>query len=172
MLFGVALLAGCGASGGSISPAISPIGSSGAAIPSAAPSAAIPASMPTSGDTVDGFKIGVTLACSPGIGLDAAALDRGCAGYPKRALAALDAREPSHPAVVGVAMYSDGTQPEPVDYSANAPSPTPPPTAHPGPRVVVLVYTLADGSVRATGVACTGNGPTSSCVGIGAYPSF
>ena len=125
---------------------------------------------PQLGDTVDGFKLGVTVACSPGIGQDAASLDRGCSGYPKRAMAALDAREPGHAAIVAARMYTDGTQPEPVDYSANAPSPTPPPTAHPGPRVTVFVFTLADGSVQATGVACTGNGPTASCVGVGSYP--
>jgi hypothetical protein len=125
---------------------------------------------PTSGDTVDGFKLGVTVECSPGIGQDADALDRGCSGFPKRATAALDAREPGHAAIVTERMYSDGTQPEPVDYSALAPSPTPPPTAHPGPRVVVFVFTLADGSGRATGVACTANGPTASCIGVGSYP--
>jgi hypothetical protein len=140
--------------------------------PSPEASAIVPGIKPTSGDTVDGFKIGVIVACSPGVGLEAAELDRGCSGFPRRATAALDAREPDHPAIVGVATYTDGTQPEPVDYSANAPSPTPPPTAHPGPHVIVFVFTLADGTFRATGVACTGNGPTTSCVGIGAYPAF
>jgi hypothetical protein len=132
---------------------------------------ATPEPVPTSGDSIDGFKLGVTVACSPGVGLDAAALDRGCSGYPKRAMTALDAREPGHAAIVAASMYTDGTQPEPVDYSANAPSPTPPPTAHPGPRVTVFVFTLADGSIRATGVACTGNGASASCIGVGSYPN-
>jgi hypothetical protein len=176
MLIGVALLAGCAASGSSMAPAtspmISPEGTSNLVAPSSEPSAAVPAVRPTSGETVDGFKIGVMVACSPGVGLDAAELDRGCAGFPKRATAALDAREPDHPDVLGFATYSDGTQPEPLDYSADVPSPTPPPTAHPGPDVTVFVFTLADGTFRATGVACTRNDSNSSCVGIGAYPDF
>jgi hypothetical protein len=137
----------------------------------AAPVPVTPAPAPTTGDTVDGFKLGVIAACSPGIDEDAATLDRGCTGYPKRATAALDAREPGHAAIVAQTMYTDGTQPEPVDYSGNAQSPTPPPTEHPGPRVTVFVFTLADGSIRATGVACTGNGVTASCIGVGAYPN-
>jgi hypothetical protein len=84
------------------------------------------------------------------------------------ATAALDARDPGHAEVVGVAMYTDGTQPEPIDVSGNAPTPTPPPTAHPGPRVTVFVFTLADASVRATGVACA---DARSCVGVGSYPN-
>jgi hypothetical protein len=139
MLFGVALLAGCTASGGSTTSATSP-----AVAAEVSPNLATPSSevtlvdrgiKPTSGDTIDGFKLGVDVRCSPGVDLTAAELDRGCSGFPRRATAALDAREPGHPAIVGVATYTDGTQPE-------------------------------------TGVACTGNGPTSSCVGIGAYPAF
>lgn len=130
-----------------------------------------PAPAPISGDSVDGFKLGVIVACSPPVDVDAATLDRGCSGNPRRATAALDAREPGHPPVAGLATFSDGTQPEPVDYSANAPSPTPAPTAHPGPRVTVFVFTLVDGSIRATGVACTGNGPSASCIGVGTYPN-
>jgi hypothetical protein len=86
----------------------------------------------------------------------------------ERATAALDARDPGHAAIVSMTKYSDGTQPEPVDVTGNAPTPTPPPTRHPGPNVFVFVFKLADGSTRATGVACTGNPPT--CVGVGSYP--
>jgi hypothetical protein len=121
MQFVVTLLAGCAASGSSMTPATSPTISAevtpNLASPSSETSAAVRGIKPTSGDTVDGFKIGVIVACSPGVGQDAAELDRGCAGFPRRATAALDASEPNHPAVVGVATYSDGTQPEPVDYS-------------------------------------------------------
>jgi hypothetical protein len=176
MLLAVALLAGCGTSVSSTAPAISSMRSaevsSDLATPSPETSVAVSRSKPTSGDTVDGFKLGVIVACSPGVGLTAAELDRGCSGYPARATAALDAREPGHPAIVGVGTYTDGTQPEPLDFSANAPTPTPPPTAHPGPYVIVFVFALADGTYRATGVACTGKGSTTSCVGIGAYPAF
>ncbi len=84
------------------------------------------------------------------------------------ATAALDARDPGHAAVVSMTKYSDGTQPEPVDVTGNAPTPTPAPTRHPGPMVFVFVFKLADGSTRATGVACTDNPP--SCVGVGSYP--
>ena len=65
-------------------------------------------------------------------------------------------------------MYSDGTQPEPIDVTGGAPTPTPAPTSHPGPLVIVFVFELADGSTRATGAACSGR-PT-GCVGVGVYP--
>jgi len=124
---------------------------------------------PKPGTTIDGFKLGVIEACSPPVGsLDPALATRSCAGQPALALAALDARDPGHAAVIRTAMFSDGTQPEPVDVSGNAPTPTPPPTAHPGPLVTVFVFTLADGSLRATGVTCPDLG---SCVGIGSYPN-
>lgn len=120
-----------------------------------------------SSTTIDGFKLGVMAACSPPIGADAAALDRSCAGDQQRATAALDAREPGHPAVVSIRMYSDGTQPEPVDVTGDAPPPDPA-SRHPGPTVTVFVFTLTDGSTRATGVACPESGP---CVGVASYPT-
>jgi hypothetical protein len=176
MLFSIFLLAGCGAIIDSTSPSTSPTNPAEVltdlASPSSQGSAEVPAIEPTSGDTIDGFKLGVIVACSPGVDLTAAELDRGCAGFPRRATAALDARDPGHPAIVDVATYTDGTQPEPVDYTANAPDPTPAPTAHPGPGVIVFVFTLADRTIRATGVACTRNRSGSSCVGVGAYPTF
>lgn len=124
---------------------------------------------PAPGTTIDGFKLGVVLVCSPAVGpIDPSLTGSTCAGQLALATAALDARDPGHAAVVDVASYSDGTQPEPLDVSGNAPTPTPPPTAHPGPRVTVFVFTLADGSVRATGVACP---DARSCVGVGSYPN-
>jgi len=124
---------------------------------------------PEPGTTIDGFKLGVVLVCSPAVGsVDPSLTGSTCAGQLALATAALDARDPGHAAVVDVARYSDGTQPEPLDVSGNAPTPTPPPTMHPGPRVTVFVFTLADGSVRATGVACP---DARSCVGVGSYPN-
>ena len=96
----------------------------------------------------------------------AARPDMSCAGYLKRATAALDTREPGHPAVVSVAMYADGSQPAPIDVTGDATPPMPAPT-HAGPAVTVFVFTLADGSTRATGVACVDGSPP-SCVGSSA----
>ena len=117
---------------------------------------------------IDGFTLGALAACSPPVDVDAAALDRSCAGDLKRATAALDTREPGHPAVVSVAMYADGSQPAPIDVTGEATPPMPAPT-HAGPTVTVFVFTLADGSTRATGVACVDSNPP-SCVGVGSYP--
>jgi hypothetical protein len=116
---------------------------------------------------IDGFRLGAVIVCSGPVGVDEATLDRGCAGDFKRATAALDAREPGHAAVVSVEMYSDGTQPGPIDVTGDAPPPTPAPR-HPGPDVKVFVFTLADGSKRATGVACEDEPLV--CVGVGSYP--
>jgi hypothetical protein len=115
--------------------------------------------------TVDGFKIGAMVECSGGIGPRVG--DSGC--DLERATAALDAREPGHAAVVSYRMYSDGTQPGPIDMTGDGPPPTSGPR-HPGPNVTVFVFTLADGSTRATGVACGDVKPT-VCVGVGAYPN-
>jgi hypothetical protein len=118
---------------------------------------------------IDGFTLGAMEACSPPVDVDAAALDLSCAGYPRRAEAALDAREPGHPAIVSSKMYADGTQPGPIDVTGNGPVPVSP-TRHPGPDVTVFVFTLADGSTRATGVSCT-DGPPPACAGVPAYPN-
>lgn len=131
------------------------------------PSSAIES--PGPGSVIDGFKLGAVLECSPPIGSpDPSLAGSSCAGQPALALAALDARDPGHAAVIATTTYSDGTQPGPLDVTGNAPTPTPPPTTHPGPDVTVFVFTLADGSVRATGVACTG---PRACVGVGSYPN-
>ena len=128
------------------------------------------------GSTIDGFKIGVRVACSPGIG--PAPSGGWCAGLDQaKAIDALDARDPGHAAIASVTTFTDGTQPEPMDVTGNAPTPTPAPTAHPGPIVTVFVFELADGSIRATGVACPANLKDKAivtvkglCVGVGSYP--
>jgi len=118
-------------------------------------------------NAIDGFTPGVLVVCSPPVDVDAAALDASCAGFPKRAIAALDARDPGHAAIVSTATYTDGTQPGTLDVTGGA-SPPPEAARHPGPDVTVFVFKLADGTTRATGVACSG-GPV-ACVGVGSYP--
>lgn len=105
-----------------------------------------------SSTTIDGFTLGALAACSPPVDVDAAALDASCAGFPTRAMAALDAREHGHAAVVSTQTYADGKQP-----------------GASGVTVTVFVFKLADGSMRATGVACSGEPAT--CVGVGSYPN-
>jgi hypothetical protein len=123
------------------------------------------------GSTIDGFTPGGIVKCSGGIESDPAILAAGCMGNPKRATEALDAREPGHPAIVSFETFTDGTQPGPVDFTGPGEPPAPAPR-HPGPLVTVFVFKLADGSTRATGVACTKPpGGRSSCVGIGSYPN-
>src|SRR5205814_419596 len=84
--------------------------------------------------------------------------------WDKRPIAALDARAPGHAAIVSMEAYTDGTQPGPIDFTGPGVPPTPAPR-HPGPNVKVFVFKLADGSTRATGVACTKDATNhSSCV--------
>jgi hypothetical protein len=151
---------------------------------SSIPLASEPTSTPTTsssdiatGSIIDGFKLGVRVTCSPGVGPPPSG--GWCRGLDAAmALAALDARDPGHAAVVsGPLMFTDGTQPEPMDVTGNAPTPTPAPTSHPGPDVTVFVFELADGSTRATGVACPTDRKAGAivaiagpCVGVGAYP--
>jgi hypothetical protein len=122
------------------------------------------------GSTIDGFTLGSVVKCSPPLESDPVILDRSCAGYPKRASEALDARDPGHAAIVSMEAYTDGTQPGPIDVTGPGEPPTPAPR-NPGPNVTVFVFKLADGSTRATGVACSkASGGRTSCVGIGSYP--
>ena len=137
-----------------LGPRLLPAPSVGSGAIQTSPSASVAASDhrfsadPTTGDTVDGFTLGIVLKCSGPVGpVSSAALDAGCLGNPKRALAALDARDPGHPAVVSTTSWTDATH----------------------PRVSVFVFRLADGSIRATGVAC--QDALGSCVGIGSYPN-
>ena len=152
-------------------------GSSPSGAPGTETSSATPGSTQVApGDTIDGFKVGVRVTCGGGIG--PAPSGGRCPGLDQRkAIAALDARDPGHAAIVSLMTFTDGTQPEPMDVTGNAPTPNPAPTAHPGPLVTVFVFVLADGSIQATGVACpasikhnaivAGEGP---CVGVGSYP--
>lgn len=124
---------------------------------------------PSQGSTIiDGFTLGALAACSPPVDVDAATLDASCAGFPERAVAALDTREPGHAAILSTATYTDGTQPGPIDVTGDA-APPKPATRHPGPDVTVFVFKLADGTTKATGVACSGE--PASCVGVGSYPN-
>lgn len=124
-------------------------------------------SLPQATNTIDGFALGPPVVCSPPVDVDEATLDATCAGFPRRATAALDERDPDHAAIVSIASYTDGTQLGSRDVSAGV-SPPPMATRHPGPEVTVFVFKLADGTTRATGVACSGN--LVACVGVGSYP--
>ena len=99
------------------------------------------------GSTIDGFTLGSVVKCSPPLESDPVILDRSCAGYPKRASEALDARDPGHAAIVSMEAYTDGTQPGPIDVTGPGEPPTPAPR-NPGPNVTVFVFKLADGSTR------------------------
>jgi hypothetical protein len=117
---------------------------------------------------VDGFMLGASEACSPPIGsIDPKFADASCAGMLQLATLAFDAREPGHAAIASAKRYADGTQPGPIDMTGNA---QPPAAAsrHSGPDLTVFVFTLTDGSMRATGVACV---DSTSCTGIATYPS-
>ena len=129
----------------------------------------VAACQPASGGTIDGFKLGAMVKCGGGIDpITPAGAVNGCGGGVERAVAALDAREPNHPAIYSTEMFADGTQPGPIDMTGDGPPPKSAPR-HPGPLVTVFVFTLADGSVRATGVSCDDIGPL-TCVGVGSYP--
>lgn len=120
-----------------------------------------------SGAVIDGFTLGVPLQCSGPVGpVTSAAIGRGCGGDPQRAMAALDARDPGHAAIVSTTSWTDGTQPGAIDVTGDSPPPTGGAT-HSGANITVFVFRLADGSTRATGVACSDSGP---CVGVGSYP--
>jgi hypothetical protein len=121
-----------------------------------------------SGSTVDGFTLGVILKCSGPVGpVTSAALTAGCAGDPQRAVAALDARYPGHAAIISTSTWTDGTQPGAIDVTGGSPPPSQAP-GRAGAIVTVFVFKLADGSIRATGVACPEQG---TCVGVGTYPN-
>jgi hypothetical protein len=119
------------------------------------------------GVTVDGFVLGAQEACSNPVGaIDPKYADSSCSGMLDLATAALDARDPGHAAIASIGRYADGTQPGPIDVTGNSPVPTAA-ASHLGPDVTVFIFTLVDGSVRATGVACA---DSTSCIGVGSYP--
>ena len=129
-----------------------------------------PGSPPNPGQVIDGFTLGEPTGCMGGTdfpGNPTQARHTMCFDFPALARAAFDARDPDHGAIVSVDQYADGTQPSSVDITGDATAP-PQATRHPGPAVDVFVFTLADGTRRATGVACNGSGP---CVGVGSYPT-
>jgi hypothetical protein len=99
--------------------------------------------------TIDAFPIGELAGCSPPAGPGGPPLTETCLVFPEKAQAALDAREPGHAAITSMRMYVDLR----------------PPDQNSG--VVVFVFTLADGTTKATGVDCR----SGTCVGIGSYPS-
>lgn len=120
-----------------------------------------------SGSIIDGFTLGVLSNCSGPVGpVSSAALIAGCTGDPARAVAALDARDPGHAAIVATSTWSDGTQPGAIDVTGGSPPPPLVPV-QPGSIITVFVFRLADGSTRAIGVACSESRP---CVGVGSYP--
>jgi hypothetical protein len=131
---------------------------------------AIAAAMAVSGcSTIDGFTPGGIEKCGGGLDIDRS--DASCGGGYRLARAALDTRDPGHAPVVSLEMYSDGTQPGPIDFTGPGVPPTPAPR-HPGPDVTVFVFKLADGSTRATGVACTEDpAGRRTCVGVASYPN-
>jgi hypothetical protein len=134
-------------------------------------SAGLPANSPLdAGLVVDGFTLGAPASCMGPTEVPGAPTplpDTVCFDFPALAQGALDARDPNHAGIVSVDQYSDGTQPGSIDVTGAATAP-PQATWHPGPAVDVFVFTLADGTRRATGVACDRLGP---CVGVGSYPT-
>jgi hypothetical protein len=103
---------------------------------------------PGAGPIVDGFPVGLPATCAPGQ----------CDQWISLARSVLDDRDPAHAEVINVRMYlEDLTNPllfEPGVIHARTGT------------VIVVVFDLADGAKRATGVYC-GVGP---CVGLATYP--
>jgi hypothetical protein len=118
--------------------------------------------------TIDGFTPGDIVRCSPPVGVTAEDLRASCAGDLERATDALDSRDPGHAPIVSVESYADGSQPPPVDVTGGD-APPPRATPYPGLNVTVYMFKLADGSTRATGVACAKDA-VHMCVGVGRYP--
>jgi hypothetical protein len=122
------------------------------------------------GLVIDGFTLGEETSCMGPTDVPGAPTpppDTTCFDFEALARAALDARDHKHAAIVSVDTYADGTQPGSVDITGDATAP-PQGTRHPGPAVDVFVFTLADGTRRATGIVCTGSRP---CAGVGFYPT-
>jgi len=95
---------------------------------------------------IDGFPIGPPASCGA------------CTDEIAMATTALDVRDPGHARVQSATPYAD------VDPCRNGMSAVP---CVRDSSVVVVVFSLADGSKHATGVACIGIDP---CVGTGSYP--
>lgn len=90
---------------------------------------------------IDGFPVGPLAACDAG---------QECDVVIAAARAALDQRDPGHPRVVGADFHAEGVSPLPRRSEGFS----------------IVVFRLADGSERATGVLCSVGG----CVGTADYP--
>ena len=150
------LIVGC-TSAGAISSGVAP------GAPSIIPTtqASAPRVVIETGSVIDGFTLGVPMKCSGPVGPVPSDVI-GCGRYPELAVAALDARDKGHPVIVSTATFTDATQSGPIDVTGDA-SPSVPASVATGGVVTVFVFTLADGSVHATGVKCSESGP---CVGV------
>lgn len=95
---------------------------------------------------VDGFPIGAPIPCA-----------QHCAEWMSLARAALDQRERAHVEVAGARTFKEGHIPD--LYGPGVPY------ARSG-TLIVVVFDLPDGSVRATGVYCGVGG----CRGFAEYP--
>ena len=155
MVAGV-LIVGCTTTGASSSGVASSTGSFLATTRGSIPKVVI-----ETGNVIDGFTLGVRVECSGPVGSVPSGFI-GCASYPDLAIAALDARDQGHAAIVATAAFTDATQAGPIDVTGGA-SPSMPVSVAPGNVVTVFVFTLADGSVRATGVRCSESG---HCVAV------
>jgi hypothetical protein len=134
----------------------------GCSTPSAIPTTqgSAPKVVIEAGSVIDGFTLGVPVKCSGPVGPVPSDVV-GCGSYPELAVAALDARDKGHSAIVSTVTFTEATQSGPIDVTGDA-SPSIP-AAGSGGVVTVFVFTLADGSIHATGVKCSESGP---CVGV------
>jgi len=113
------------------------------------------------GSVIDGFTLGVPVKCSGPVGPVPSDVI-GCGSYPALAVAALDARDAGHPAIVSTVTFTDATQSGPIGVNGDA-SPSMAKSVGPGGVVTVFVFTLADGSTHAMGVKCSESEP---CVAV------
>ena len=105
---------------------------------------------PSRASTIDGFPLGEAIPC------DSRAQ---CDVWVPLARAALDARDPGHAPITNASAYAEDFQNTDVyanqsDFRARTEG------------FVIIVFDLADGSKRATGVLCG----VSGCSGTGTYP--
>ena len=113
------------------------------------------------GSVIDGFTLGMPVKCSGPVGPVPSDVI-GCGSDRALAVAALDARDVGHAAIVSTVTFTDATQPGPIDATGDA-SPSIPESVGPGCVVTVFVFTLADGSTHAMGVKCSESEP---CVAV------
>jgi hypothetical protein len=104
----------------------------------------------TVGMTIDGFPVGGAIACEG---------QQDCGTWIPLARAALDQRDPGHAAVVDATVHSE-------DFRNTEVYPDQGTLRTRTVGFVIVVFRLADGSERATGVLC----PIGGCTGTGTYP--